>query len=108
MGGSVVGDSYGSVGGSRFWSILPQRHLSHNVACGGALTCVAYFYKPNEVLLGLPHISDYNAEAHAQYQVLLVRSVVGFSSNFVLVVSGGNRQVRVLGCEWCLYRQVCA
>jgi hypothetical protein len=72
------------------------------------LTCVAYFYKPNEVLLGLPHMSDYNAEAHAQYQVLLVRSVVGFSSNFVLVVSGGNRQVRVLGCEWCLYRQVCA
>ena len=70
------------------------------------LTCVAYFYKPNEVLLGLPHISDYNAEAHAQYQVLLVRSVVGFSSNFVLVVSGGNRQVCVLGCEWCLYRQV--
>lgn len=48
------------------------------------LTCVAYFYKPNEVLLGLPHISDYNAEAHAQYQVLLVRSVVGFSSNFAL------------------------
>jgi hypothetical protein len=72
------------------------------------LTCVAYFYMPNEVLLGLPHISDYNAEAHAQYQVLLVRSVVGFSSNFVLVVSGGNRQVCVLGCEWCLYRQVCA
>jgi hypothetical protein len=73
-----------------------------------AETCVAYFYKPNEVLLGLPHMSDYNAEAHAQYQVLLVRSVVGFSSNFVLVVSGGNRQVCVLGCEWCLYRQVCA
>jgi hypothetical protein len=72
------------------------------------LTCVAYFCKPNEVLLGLPHMSDYNAEAHAQYQVLLVRSVVGFSSNFVLVVSGGNRQVCVLGCEWCLYRQVCA
>ena len=37
------------------------------------LTCVTYFYMPNEVLLGLPHISGYNAEAHAQYQVLLVR-----------------------------------
>ena len=58
MGGSVVGDSYGSVGGSRFWSILPQIHLSHDVACGGALMCVAYFYKPNEVLLGLTHVSE--------------------------------------------------
>ena len=54
------------------------------------MICTKNFYKPNEVLLGLPHMSDYNAEAHAQYQVLLVRSVVGFSSNLALTHTARN------------------
>ena len=71
MGGLVVGGSYGFAGGGAFGQ-YPRRGTSVTTALALAtepLTCVAYFYEPNEVLLGLLHISDYNAEAHAQYQV---------------------------------------